>query len=235
MNAYSANMNLSNNIDTIRQKILQTEKEAKRKPHSVLLLAVSKQQNATAIAEAFTLGIHDFAESYYQEALPKIQLLRQYAITWHFIGPIQSNKTKGIATHFNWVHSINRAKIALALNEHRPADLQPLNVCIHINVEPELSKSGIAPEEAEELARLISQLPQLKLRGLMTIAPINKSQQELYELFAHLKRLLITLNNKLAISMDTLSMGMSNDIVPAIKAGATIVRIGRALFGERHS
>lgn len=228
-------MNLAKNINTIRQKILQTEKLAGREPDSVLLLAVSKQHSADMIAKAYDLGIHDFAESYYQEALPKVQQLQQYGMTWHFIGPIQSNKTKGIATHFDWVHSINRAKIALALNEHRPTSKPPLEVCIQVNIAPEPSKSGIAPEQAEELACLISQLPQLKLRGLMTIAPIDKSFEELYELFIQLKQLQITLNDKLALSMDTLSMGMSNDIVPAIKAGATIVRIGRALFGERHS
>lgn len=211
----------------------QAELAAHRKPGSVLLLAVSKQQNAEAIAEAFQHGIHHFGENYYQEALDKQDKLKHLPLCWHFIGPIQSNKTKGIAQHFDWVHSINRIKVAQLLNEHRASPLKPLQVCIQINLVEEESKSGISVEEASELALAVSQLPNLKLRGLMTIPPPQKNPQEHYSLLCQLHELKDVLNRQLNLQMDTLSMGMSDDLVPAIKAGSTIVRIGRALFGER--
>lgn len=227
-------MNLQINLNHIKQLILQTELESARQPGEVLLLAVSKQQSIEAITQAFYLGINDFGENYLQEAQQKINGLKELPLCWHFIGPIQSNKTKGIASQFHWVHSINRAKIALLLNEHRPTDLDPLNICLQINLIDEQSKSGIPPEKATQLALTVSQLPNLKLRGLMTIPPAQKNQQKQYELFMQLNRLMHSLNHKLGLNMDTLSMGMSDDVVPAIKAGATIVRIGRAIFGERH-
>lgn len=159
--------------------------------------------------------------------------MQSVPICWHFIGPIQSNKTKGIAALFHWVHSISRLKIAECLNEFRPLNLGPLNICLQINLVDEKTKSGISPEYAVELARAVSQLPHLKLRGLMTIPPPQHDPQIQYALFNELNQLMHSLNQELGLDMDTLSMGMSSDFVTAIKAGATIVRIGQGLFGER--
>lgn len=226
-------MNLQHNLNQIQQRIRQTELECGRNANEVLLLAVSKQQSAESIAQLFKLGVSDFGENYFQEAQEKINTLKDLPIRWHFIGPIQSNKAKNIAHNFNWVHSINRLKIAQLLSEHRPSNLPPLNVCLQVNLIPEETKSGINPEEAIELALAVSQLPHLKLKGLMTIPPPEHDSQKQYELFMQMSRLLKSLNQQLDLNMDTLSMGMSDDLVPAIKAGATIVRIGRAIFGER--
>lgn len=226
-------MNIGTNIATMKQLITQTELAAHREPGSVLLLAVSKQQSADSITRAFEQGQTHFGENYYQEALEKITQLKQLPICWHYIGPIQSNKTKGIAQHFDWVHSVNRIKIAELLNEYRPNELAPLNVCLQVNLIDEPSKSGIAVEQACELAHAVSQLPKLKLKGLMTIPPPQKNTQEQYELFLQLKQLMHEINKISGLKMDTLSMGMSDDLVPAIQAGSTIVRIGRAIFGER--
>lgn len=226
-------MDLSQNISRVRQLIEKAEIENNRTVGDVLLLAVSKQQTPKAITEAFQLGINHFAENYLQEALEKINKLKNLPLIWHFIGPIQSNKTKGIASNFSWVHSINRYKTAALLNEHRPTDYPPLNVCLQINLVDEHTKSGILMEQAAELAIMVNKLPHLKLRGLMTIPPPQKNEEEQYKLFLQLNHLFNTLNYQLGLNMDTLSMGMSDDLVPAIKAGATIVRIGRAIFGER--
>ncbi|CAM2781318.1 pyridoxal-5'-phosphate dependent enzyme family [Legionella steigerwaltii] len=226
-------MSLQQNLNQIKQLVTQTELESGRKPGSVLLLAVSKQQSIEAISELFQLGITHFGESYFQEAQPKINALKNIPICWHFIGPIQSNKTKGIATLFHWVHSISRLKIAHYLNEHRPRDLGPLNVCLQINLVDEKTKSGIPPQQATELALAVSQLPHLKLRGLMTIPPPQKKPQTQYDLFIQLNQLMHSLNQELGLDMDTLSMGMSHDFAPAIQAGATIIRVGQALFGKR--
>lgn len=226
-------MTLDNHINDIKNLIHETERACGREQGSVLLLAVSKQQTTESIKEAYRFGIHDFAENYYQEALEKINQLRELALCWHFIGPIQSNKAKGIALRFNWVHSIDRYKIAELLNHFRPSELPPLNICLQINLAGEQTKSGILPEKAEELAYLVNQLPRLRLKGLMTIPPIMNNEREQYEHFLQVSSLLHTLNQKLNLNMDTLSMGMTDDFVSAIKAGSTIVRIGRALFGER--
>lgn len=226
-------MNLYQNLHQVQQIITQAEQISGRNPKSVLLLAVSKQQSIEVIEEAFHLGIHHFGESYFQEAQTKINALKHLGLCWHFIGPIQSNKTKGIAASFDWVHSINRFKIASQLNEHRPPNLAPLNVCLQISLVDETTKSGIAPEHATALALEISQLPQLKLRGLMTIPPPQQDPQTQYTLFMQLNQLMHKLNQDLGLQMDTLSMGMSDDLSAAIKAGATVVRVGRALFGER--
>lgn len=226
-------MNMKHNIHHIKQVIARAEQDAHRKPGSVLLLAVTKTQKALHIEEVFSYGISHFGENYYQEALEKITQLQHLPLCWHFIGPIQSNKTKGIAAHFSWVHSVNRLKIAEALNQFRPAHLPPLNVCIQINLIEEESKSGINPEKAKELADAISTLPRLKLRGLMTIPPIQHEEQKQYDLLFQLNQLMHQINHQSGLEMDTLSMGMSDDLIPAIKAGATIVRIGRAIFGDR--
>lgn len=226
-------MNLQNNLNQIKQLIAQSTQEIGTTPADVLLLAVTKQQSIETITEAYHYGIKNFAESYFQEAHKKINALKDFPICWHFIGPIQSNKTKGIASNFSWVHSINRLKVAQLLNEHRPAHLKPLNICLQINLIDEETKSGVTPKEATELAWVVNQLPNLKLRGLMTIPPPQKDQKKQYEIFLQLNQLMHFLNDKFKFNMDTLSMGMSNDIVPAIKAGSTIIRIGQALFGTR--
>ncbi len=226
-------MSIAQNIHHIQQRIRDTEHSFKRELGSILLLAVSKQQTILAIEEAFNAGLSDFGENYYQEAEEKIKQLNHLPINWHFIGPIQSNKTKGIAQYFTWVHSINRLSIAEKLNQYRPHNLAPLNVCLQINIIEESSKSGINKEEAFALAKAVSQLPNLKLRGLMTIPPPQHDLEKQYQVFLQLQQLLRRLNEELGLTLDTLSMGMSDDFVPAIKAGATIIRIGKAIFGER--
>lgn len=226
-------MTISQNIAELNQKIIQAELASSRPQNSVLLLAVSKQQNIEAIEQAYSLGITDFGENYYQEAEKKIKALQHLAIKWHFIGPIQSNKTKGIATHFTWVHSVNRLSIAEHLDKHRKDNLPPLNLCLQVNIVDEPTKAGVPINEVKELVRSVLKLPNLRLRGLMTIPPPQKDPQAQYELFALLQRQLKLLNTELGCEMDTLSMGMSDDLIPAIKAGATIVRVGRALFGDR--
>lgn len=228
-------MNLKDNLDKVRQLITTTELENNRKDGDVLLVAVSKKQSVAAISAAFALGVTHFGESYLQEAEQKINLLQDLPLCWHFIGPIQSNKTKGIANHFSWVHSINRIKIAQLLNEQRSPHLAPLNVCLQINLIAEESKSGVTPEAAGALAVAVGQLPHLKLRGLMTIPPPQTDPQKQYEVFLRLAQLMHSLNQQLGLAMDTLSMGMSADLIPAIKAGATIVRVGEAIFGQRQS
>lgn len=220
-------------IHQVTQLINDAAISSGRQPESILLLAVSKQQTVQAIEEAYHSGLSQFGENYYQEAEEKISALGHLDIIWHFIGPIQSNKTKGIAKQFSWVHSVNRLSIAERLSQHRPAELASLNVCLQINVVEEDSKSGVSMDEAYDLAKAISQLPRLKLRGLMTIPPPQDNPEQQYQIFMQLKQLQERLNIELGLAMDSLSIGMSDDLVPAIKAGATIVRIGRALFGER--
>lgn len=226
-------MNIEQNIRQIKQLITQAEHESHREPGSVMLLAVSKQQKVSAIREAFQHGVANFGENYFQEAQEKILQLRDLPIHWHFIGPVQSNKTKGIASQFEWVHSIDRIKIAEKLSEYRPMDVPPLNVCIQINLVNEETKSGVSPEEAKDLAVQINKLPNLTLRGLMTIPPAQRDPQSQYALLTQLKELMESINQETGLHMDTLSMGMSDDLTPAIKAGSTIVRIGRAIFGDR--
>lgn len=213
----------------------QAEAYAGRAPGEVLLVAVSKKQSADAIREAYRCGVTNFAENYVQEAVMKMDELAHLPLCWHFIGPIQSNKTKAIAARFHWVHSINRLDVAVKLNQFREAQTEPLNVCIQINLVDEPTKSGIAPEEAFALAQAIEQLPRLRLRGLMIIPPPQSNKDEQYALFLRLKQLMHDINQQNNVTMDTLSMGMSDDFVPAIKAGSTLIRVGRALFGERNA
>ncbi|KTD08564.1 YggS family pyridoxal phosphate-dependent enzyme [Legionella jamestowniensis] len=224
---------IAERVHYLKDLINSTAHHYQRSPQEILLLAVSKGHSAEAIQEAYDAGLRHFGENHYQEACQKIQTLYSLAICWHFIGPIQSNKTKGIAQHFNWVHSLSREEIARLLNKHRPDHLPPLNVCVQINLDNEPTKSGVSSEHAIEFAELVSQFPKLKLRGLMTIPMLHHEEQQQYESLLRLKNLLNTLNKKLNLSMDTLSMGMSEDLIAAIRAGSTIVRIGRALFGER--
>ncbi len=224
---------ITDNILHIKQAIHQAEAASHRPEGAVKLLAVSKGHSSSKIEEAYAAGIRDFGENYLQEALAKIQTLKSLSVCWHFIGPIQSNKTNEIAHHFSWVHSISRQKIAQLLNDTRPASLPPLNVCLQVNFDDEKSKSGIAPDHVAELAAYVTQLPHLRLRGLMLIPKPETNEQLQYPSFLRLTHLLDTLNRQLNIAMDTLSMGMSNDMQAAIRAGSTIVRIGTAIFGKR--
>lgn len=221
-------------ITKIQTIIAQAEQSYNRTPGSVQLLAVSKQQSIASIEEAYHCGLTHFGENYLQEALRKINQLQHLNLTWHFIGPIQSNKCKRIATSFDWVHSIDRLDIAELLNHYRTEDQPPLNVCIQVSLIQEANKSGIHQEQVHELVTAIMHtMPQLKLRGLMAIPPPQMEPQMQYETFLKLSQLMTHINKEQHVAMDTLSMGMSNDLIPAIKAGATIVRVGRAIFGAR--
>ena len=226
-------MTIANNIHKIQQTIESTEVSCHRARGSVQLLAISKGHTSDAIQQAFDAGQRHFGESYWQEAQAKIEQLSSLPLCWHFIGPIQSNKTIGIAQHFTWVHSVCRPKIAHLLNDARPNNLEPLNVCIQVNFDEEDNKSGAKPDSVTEIATLLSQLPHLKLRGLMCIPKQEPNDQQQYRSFMRLTTLLHTLNSQLNLTMDTLSMGMSNDLHAAIDAGSTMVRVGRGIFGKR--
>ena len=200
---------------------------------SVQLLAVSKTRDSDAIREMVTLGQLAYGENYLQEALRKIEALNDLAIEWHFIGPIQSNKTRLIAENFTWVHSVDRFKIAQRLSDQRPIGMPPLNICIQVNVSGEKSKSGCTPEELAEFAVKASQLPNICLRGLMAIPQNSGDFNEQRKPFILLREAMEKLNRE-GLQLDTLSMGMSGDLNAAIAEGATIVRVGTALFGPRN-
>lgn len=220
------------NLQATRDAIRSATLAVARPADSVALLAVSKTFPADAVREAYAAGQRAFGENYLQEALQKIGALRDLPLEWHFIGPIQSNKTRDIAENFAWVHGVDRLKIAQRLSEQRPDTLPPLNFCLQVNVSGEASKSGIAPEEVEALALQVATLPRLKLRGLMAIpAPADDPAQQ-RKPFAQMRELLETLNAH-GLQLDTLSMGMSHDFPAAIAEGATMVRIGAAIFGKR--
>ena len=195
-------------------------------------MAVSKTRPATELRRAHDCGLNHFGESYLQEALDKIPALADLPLTWHFIGPIQSNKTRIVAARFDWVHSVDREKIARRLSDQRPDDLPPLDVCIQVNVSGEDSKSGVAPDEVAALADVIAALPRLRLRGLMTLPRPCESLAEQRRPFAELRELQEAMRAG-GLDLDTLSMGMTNDMEAAIAEGATIVRIGTAIFGAR--
>ncbi|NIF17532.1 YggS family pyridoxal phosphate-dependent enzyme [Pantoea sp. Cy-639] len=220
---------LADNICAIASRIDSAARAAGRDPASVQLLAVSKTKPASAIREAYAAGLRDVGENYLQEALTKQQALSDLPLIWHFIGPIQSNKTKAIAEHFDWVHSVDRLKIAQRLSEQRPANMAPLNICLQVNVSGEASKSGCAPAELPALAKAVSALPGLRLRGLMAIPEPTEERSEQEAAFATLHQL----QQQLELGLDTLSMGMSHDLEAAVAQGATWVRIGTALFGAR--
>ncbi|WP_052393439.1 YggS family pyridoxal phosphate-dependent enzyme [Pseudomonas rhizosphaerae] len=220
---------IADNISQVSARITAAARHVQREPDQVGLLAVSKTKPATAIREAFAAGVHDFGENYLQEALAKQEELADLPLIWHFIGPIQSNKTRAIAEHFAWVHSVDRLKIAQRLSEQRPSTLAPLNVCIQVNVSGEASKSGCAPDDVQALATAIQALPNLHLRGLMAIPEPTDDPAAQDAAFARVR----ALQQDLQLPLDTLSMGMSHDLEAAIAQGATWVRIGTALFGAR--
>jgi PLP dependent protein len=224
-------MTIAQRIKTIRSQIEDYCHICNRNPETVLLLAVSKTKPATDIATAYQAGVRHFGENYCQEALLKQQVLGAYDITWHFIGPIQSNKTNKIAQHFSWVHSVDSLRIATRLSEQRPANLPPLNICLQVNVSGEESKSGVTLLELPELCSAVAALPKLRLRGVMAIpAPQQDYGQQrlpyktLFQAVVDLKR----------PELDTFSYGMTGDLKAAITEGSTIVRIGTALFGSRN-
>ena len=220
---------IAGNIARVEARIRAAALAVQRDVTSIHLLAVSKTKPAGALREAHAAGIRDFGENYLQEARAKQVELADLPLSWHFIGPIQSNKTRDIAEHFAWVHSVDRLKIAQRLSEQRPDGLPPLNICIQVNVSGEASKSGCAPADLPTLAHAISALPRLTLRGLMAIPEPTDERAEQDAAFAKVRELQEGLN----MGLDTLSMGMSHDLESAIAQGATWVRIGTALFGAR--
>lgn len=223
---------IKNRINSLTEKIAQFSLRAGRSVDDVGLLAVSKTRTANEILQAYEYGLTRFGENYLQEALDKQAELAHLPLEWHFIGPIQSNKTKPIAETFNWVHSLDRAKIAQRLNNQRPAELPPLQVCIQVNIDDENTKSGIHPDELFELVNIIQELPQLHLRGLMCI-PAPADTLEAQRIPLRQLRALYDELNKQGYKLDTLSMGMSDDLEAAIGEGSTLIRIGTALFGPR--
>ena len=224
-------------MQAVEATILDAVKASSRARSEVQLLAVSKTFPAGAVLEAMAAGQHAFGENYLQEALDKIASVAQAQpdapVEWHFIGPIQSNKTRPIAGAFAWVHTVERLKIAQRLSEQRPPELGLLNICLQVNISGEASKSGASPDELPALARDVAQLPNLRLRGLMAIPEPSTDEAEQRAAFARLRALFDALRAD-GLELDTLSMGMSGDMAAAIAEGATIVRIGSAIFGARH-
>lgn len=220
-------------IDAVRERIRLACAAHGRTPEDVTLLAVSKTFGPDAVQAAYATGQTAFGENYIQEAVEKITALRHLPLQWHCIGPIQSNKTRLVAEHFDWVHTVDRLKIAQRLSEQRPDALPALQVCIQVNVDGGPTKSGVAPEDALALAREIAKLPSLQLRGLMCIPEPASNFVAACALFIRARALFDTLNAK-GLKLDTLSMGMSADMEAAIASGSTMVRVGSAIFGERH-
>lgn len=223
---------VADNLHRVRARIAAAEKAAGRPPGSVALLAVSKTKPVGQLREAVACGQRAFGESYLQEALHKIEALRECDLEWHFIGPVQSNKTRAIAEHFHWVHSVDRIKIARRLSQQRPAALPALNICLQINIDAEPSKSGFAVDELRQAAHAVAELPHLRLRGLMAIPRPRENADEQRQAFRRLNELKKQLLAD-GLDLDTLSMGMSGDLEAAVAEGSTLVRIGTDIFGAR--
>jgi pyridoxal phosphate enzyme (YggS family) len=223
---------ISANLQAVGLRIIAACEAVGRDPRQVRLLAVSKTWPAEAVRTAAACGQRAFGESYAQEAAAKAALLADLGLEWHFIGPLQSNKTRPVAENFAWVHGISRLKLAERLSAQRPAHMPPLQVCVQVNVSGEVSKSGCAMEEAPALCRAVAALPNLTLRGLMAIPEPAQDTASAVRRFNQLRDLRDRLNAD-GMALDTLSMGMSDDLEAAIMAGATIVRVGTAIFGER--
>ena len=219
-------------MQVVRARIAAAAQAAGRAPGDVALLAVSKTFAAGAVRAAYAAGQREFGENYVQEGMEKIAALSALPLIWHFIGPIQSNKTRTIAENFDWVHSVAREKIALRLSQARPQEKSPLDVCLQVNVSGEASKSGVAPQQVRQLAEAVRTLPRLRLRGLMAVPEPSDDVALQRRRFGGLRLLLEQLNSA-GFALDTLSMGMSQDLEAAVMEGATIVRIGTAIFGER--
>jgi len=227
---------IAHNLQAVQSRIAQAARAVSREPHEVSLLAVSKTFGTEDVAAAVAAGQRAFGENYLQEALDKMAALRallpEADIAWHFIGPIQSNKTRPIAEHFDWVHSVEREKIAQRLSDQRPAGMAPLNVCVQVNVSNEASKSGAPIAEVAAIARAVAAMPRLRLRGLMAIPEPTDDIAQQRAAFRQLHRLFDDLRDE-GLPLDTLSMGMSGDLEAAVAEGATIVRVGTAIFGRR--
>ena len=222
---------IPHNLSLLNTQIRAAETACRRLPNSVQLLAVSKTKSASQIAQAYWCGQRHFGENYLQEALSKQQQLAAFNISWHFIGPIQSNKTRPIATHFQWVHSVDRVKIAQRLSEQRPIHLPPLNICLQVNISDEASKAGVDLVDLPELIAQVRLLPNLRLRGVMAI-PAPQTDYELQRIpYRKIYQAVFALN---LAELDTFSFGMTGDLKAAITEGATLVRIGTALFGSRN-
>lgn len=231
-------INISDNLQTIGAKLKQYARDYNRPPQAVQLLAVSKRHSSESIRQAYGAGQRAFGENYVQELLEKHAELASLDIDWHYIGPLQSNKAKKIAEVASWVHTVDRLKIAQRLSANRPAELPPLSVCLQVNISGEATKSGVNADELFTLAQNIVELPQLTLRGLMVIPAPETDFVKQRKVFAEVARLQHTLQqfldqHQLNYQLDTLSMGMSGDIEAAVAEGATIVRVGTAIFGPR--
>lgn len=220
---------ITDHLADIVERVARASRRAQRSAESVTIVAVSKQQTVEAIAAAHAAGLRHFGESYVQEALPKMDSLLSLPIVWHFVGRLQANKTRAVAERFDWVHTVDRLKLAERLDEQRPPQAAPLNVLLQVNLAGEEQKAGVAPRELAELARGVAVLPRLRLRGLMTLPPRGGSPDEWFGQLAALQRDLV----KQGIDVDSLSMGMSADFEAAIAAGATFIRLGTAVFGQR--
>jgi pyridoxal phosphate enzyme (YggS family) len=223
---------VTENFRKIQDLLAKAAVDAGRSADQIRLLAVSKKKPAEAVLEAYAAGQRDFGENFVQEGLDKIAAIDRDDAIWHFIGHLQANKTKAVAQHFQWVHTIDRLKIARRLSAQRPADAADLNICIEVNIDAEASKSGVATSEVVDLAAAVAELPGLRLRGLMCLPAIRVDFEAQRQPFARLRELLESLNRS-GMQLDTLSMGMTADYAAAIREGATIVRIGTAIFGAR--
>lgn len=227
---------ISHNLQTVRERIAQACRQAGRTPDSVQLLAVSKTFGLDAVLQAVAAGQQAFGENYVQEGVDKVQGLRAAGVEgviWHCIGPLQSNKTRPVAEHFDWVHTVDRLKVAQRLSEQRPASLPPMQVCIQVNVDGGANKSGVLPEDALALAQAVAALPRLQLRGVMSIPEPAPDYAAACAVFARVKQVFDRLVDA-GLALDTLSMGMSDDLEAAIASGSTMVRVGSAIFGRRH-
>ena len=223
---------IADNLQRVRARIAQAAKGCGRATDGITLLAVSKTQNAEAVRQAFAAGQTAFGENYIQEGVDKITDLADLPLQWHCIGPIQSNKTRLVAAHFDWVHSVDRLKIAQRLSEQRPLTQAPLQICIQVNIDGGSTKAGVAPEAALELARQIQVLPKLRLRGLMTIPEPAADFATALAVHQRARELFDALNAN-GLELDTLSMGMTADLDAAVQAGSTMLRVGTAIFGKR--
>jgi PLP dependent protein len=224
--------NLTAHVNRVRAQITKAAEAAGRDPASITLIAVSKAKSAESVREAATAGVTDFGENYLKEALGKLDQLTDVAARWHFIGGLQSNKTRAVAERFDWIHSVDRLAIARRLSEQRPFHAPPLNVCLQVALVPEPGKGGVPPAETGDLARRCAELPRLKLRGLMCVPPPEADPRAQRAVFARLREMRDALKAE-GLDLDTLSMGMSGDFEAAIAEGATHVRIGTAIFGNR--
>ena len=223
---------VTENFRKIQDLLAKAAVDAGRSADQVQLLAVSKKKPVEAILEAYSAGQRDFGENFVQEGVEKIAAVDKDDAIWHFIGHLQANKTKDVALHFQWVHTIDRLKIARRLSQQRPEDIPNLNVCIEVNIDAETNKSGVPADEVANLAAAVAALPRLRLRGLMCLPAIRHELPDQRQPFARLRALMESLNQS-GMQMDTLSMGMTADYAAAIQEGATIIRIGTAIFGAR--